>query len=132
MFRLANCEPLCSSLRPATERSTLCSRVTEARRTVQCSNLRRLEQLCDAQDGLRRQHARALLLVPEDHCLADATVVVVVERDLAVVVVDRSTSARLHEHQCGARDLEVTPVRLDECVRRKVRHQVGVELVDLE
>jgi len=62
----------------------------------------------------------------------DRAVVVVVEGEVAVVVLDRLTRMGLDEHERSARDLEVTPLRLPERVRREARHQLAVQAMDVE
>src|SRR5262249_869223 len=67
---LARVQPLLGGLSPAPERRLAAARARETCPTVEPRDLRRLEQLRDAEDGARRHHAARLLLVEQQHRLA--------------------------------------------------------------
>jgi hypothetical protein len=67
-----------------------------------------------------------------DHRLADRAQIVLVEGNGAVVAHEGLASAALDEHEGARGDLEIAPVGLDEGVAGEVRHELGVELVDVE
>ncbi len=129
---LADAEPLRRRALPSPERGPLRCRVTEPRAAVLRGDRGHLEQLRNAEDALGRHHARRLLRVVQHHRFTEGAEIIVVEADRPVLLLDRLAGARLNEHERGARHLEIAPVGFRERVAREVRHQVRVELVDVE
>jgi hypothetical protein len=129
---LAEAQPLPGRGLPAAQRRLARSGVGEARPPVELGDLRDLEQLRHAQHALGVDHLARAPLVVQEHGLTHGAEVVVVEGDGAVLVLDGLAVATLDQHQGRAGDLQVAPLGLQQRVAGEVRHQLRVELVDLQ